>query len=324
MNSSPSEYVEHLRLARSLLIVSSLQDRQDKKALALIEAYTLPLVWEPLHDLMIDPDVWRYVVETQGYEARLVFSHPAVLKANPMSSLHYRGLCGLSLKTAQDYVGALGSLESGNPRTRLTDAKAQKMAQVYNTFICSIIKNSTDWTLENGYRTIIATLGITLDGVMRNTIGSIAEKRIRTLILEWLQREGLVQPPGLTRQQMTEEIPSQITLARQITMTFGSEPDIAFARDGQLLATVEIKGGTDSAGALERYGAATKSFQQAIAGSPQCKNFYLAAVYTPELERRMDADRLVERRFDVIALLDNPAARTEFFLELFHHTLRLI
>lgn len=323
MNTGSADYKEHLRLTRSLLIVSSLQDRQDKKALAVIEGYANPLAWEPLHDLMIEPEVWAYVVETQGYAPKLVFCHPDVLKAGPISSLHYRGLCGLSLKTAQDYVGALASLEAGNPRARLSDDKAQKMARVYNTFICSIIKNSSDWTLENGYRTIIATLGITLDGVMRNTIGSIAEKRIRTLVLEWLQRQGLLRSPGLTRQQITDEIPNQIELADNVNMRFGSEPDIAFYRAGQLLATVEIKGGTDSAGALERYGAATKSFQQAIASSPQCKNFYLAAVYTPELERRMDADRLVERRFDLISLLDSPTERTAFFTELFHHTLRL-
>lgn len=324
MTIDSSDYKEHLRLTRSLLIVSSLQERQDRKVLELVEAYGGPLTWQPLHDLMIDADVWTYIVDTQGYDPKLVFCHPDVLKATPSTSLHYRGLCGLSLKTAQDYVGTLGSLEAGNPRARLSDAKALKMTQVYNTFISSIIRNSTDWTLENGYRTVIATLGITLDGVMRNTIGSIAEKRIRTLVLDWLRKQGLIISSNETPGQGADALPSQVELVHDMRMTFGSEPDIAFYRGETLLATVEIKGGTDSAGALERYGAATKSFQQAIASSPHCKNFYLAAVYTSELERRMDVDRLVERRFNIISLLDSPESRTEFFTELFHHTLRLI
>ena len=41
------------------------------------------------------------------------------------------------------------------------------------------------------------------------------------------------------------------------------------------MAVIEVKGGTDSAGALERYGAAKKSFEHAIEVSPRCKNFYI-------------------------------------------------
>ena len=107
-------------------------------------------------------------------------------------------------------------------------------------------------------------------------------------------------------------------------MRFGSEPDISFWRKEELLAVVEIKGGTDPAGALERYGAATKSFQHAVQTASRCRNFYLGAVFTPELERRIGEDRLVERPFNLVAILDKKETREEFLTELFHHTLRLI
>jgi hypothetical protein len=63
----------------------------------------------------------------------------------------HRGLCGLSLKAARQYVGNVEVLERGSARTRLDKAKALKMARTYNAFICSIIRNSTEWT-----KTVIA------------------------------------------------------------------------------------------------------------------------------------------------------------------------
>ena len=120
-----------------------------------------------------------------------------------------------------------------------------------------------------------------------------------------------------------EKIPKLLQLKRGITMEFRSEPDVSFRKENELLAVVEIKGGIDPAGALERYGAGTKSFQNAVKESPHCKNFYLGAVFTHELQRRIKADRLVEKTFNIIDILAEPAKRDEFFDELFNHTLRL-
>ncbi|MFQ5631304.1 MAG: hypothetical protein ACE5I1_21235 [bacterium] len=111
---------------------------------------------------------------------------------------------------------------------------------------------------------------------------------------------------------------------KNFVMYFGSEPDVSFYKKDELLVVVEIKGGTDAAGTLERYGAATKSFQHSIETSRRCKSFYLAAVFTDELKRRISEDRQVEKAFDIIEILDNPKIRADFFNEIFHHTLRLI
>lgn len=322
--TEPSQYTHDLRLIKSLLIVTSLQKRNDLKAIKLIRAFPGRLNWKPLSKLLIDPQVWAYAVTTQRCDPKLVFCHPSVLRYSPATSLYYRCLCGLSLKAARDYFGAVESLESGSSRASLGDAKALKMARTYNSFICSIIKNSTDWILENGNRTIVATLGITLDGVMRNKVGEIAEERIRTLILEWLSDRDLIVEPSLTKGRIHEKIPNSCTLKGNIKMRFGSEPDISFMKDNELLAVIEIKGGIDPAGALERYGAATKSFQHAVQESPRCKNFYLGAVYTPELKKRIGKDRLVEKTFNIIEILDKPEARSRFFNELFHHALRVV
>ena len=63
---------------------------------------------------------------------------------------------------------------------------------LYNAVISSIIEGSTEWTLENGYRNIIANMGIGLDGAVRNIIGQDAEQLIKTRIRDWLDSRGLI------------------------------------------------------------------------------------------------------------------------------------
>ena len=318
-----SPYEDELRRIKSLLIVTSLQQRRDVQAVKLVRAFSDRLAWDPLSRFMIEPRVWKYVVTERTYDPKLVFCHPDVLSRHPVTSAYYRGLCALSIKSAKQYIGAVESLESGNPGARLSPDKALRMAMTYNTFICSILANSAKWTLDNGYRTVVATLGITLDGIMRNRVGDIAEDRIRGLILEGVVSRRLVRPaiPAITEDEKTDKV---FPLKNDIIMKFSSEPDIAFSRRGTLLVVVEIKGGIDAAGALERYGAATKSFQHAMRVSPRCKNFYVAGVFTPELNKRIESDRLVEKSFNIVEMLEKPGVREDFFRELFHHALRLM
>lgn len=315
-------YEDELRRIKSLLIVTSLQQRRDQQAIRLIQAFGSRLAWNPPSHLMIEPGVWKYVVTERGYDPKRVFCHPDVLLRYPMASAYYRGLCALSIKSAKQYFGAIEGLEAGKPGARITPAKALKMARTYNTFICSILANSAQWTLENGRRTIIATLGITLDGVMRNRVGDIAEERIRHLILDHVVSRRLLlrDIPATTEDEKADKT---FPLKNGVVMKFSSEPDVAFSQQGTLLVVVEIKGGIDAAGALERYGAATKSFQHAMGVSPRCKNFYLAGVFTPELNKRIKGDRLVEKSFNIVEMLEKPEVREDFFIELFHHALRL-
>jgi hypothetical protein len=319
----PSPYEDELRRIKSLLIVTSLQQRKDLQAIKLIQAFGGRLAWNPLSRFMIEPGVWKYVVTERKYDPQRVFCHPEVLLRHPVTSAYYRGLCALSIKSAKPYFGAVEGLEAGNPGARLRPDKALKMARTYNAFICSILANSAQWTLENGYRTVVATMGITLDGIMRNRVGDIAEDRVRNLILEYVVSQRLVMP-AIPAHTEDEKADKTFPLQGGVVMKFSSEPDIAFTKQGTLLVVVEIKGGIDAAGALERYGAATNSFQHAMSESPRCKNFYLAGVLTPELNKRIDSDRLVEKSFNIVEMLENPELRSEFFSELFHHALRLI
>ena len=319
-----NSYTDELRRLKSLAITRSLQNRADVHALEAIEAYQGDLIWEPLGNLMISHDAWDYVVNQRRYDAKRVFCHPSVLLAAPTTSLHYRGIAGLSVKAAKSYVGAIENLEAGGSRARLSSEKAMLMARTYNTFICSIIENSTEWTLENGARVILATMGITLDGSNRNKIGELAEERVRMLVVRWLSQQNLLVITSSLGDSPDSSLQASYELRSDVTMKFQSEPDISFARQGEYLAVVEIKGGIDTAGALERYGAAKKSFEEAGRNNPHCQNYYLVAAVTDELTRRIRSDRLVDKLYNIIDVLSNPAMRDEFFTELFHHTLRLV
>ena len=148
--------------------------------------------------------------------------------------------------------------------------------------------------------------------MFRNEIGDIAEALIKSRILTWLKDRGLNAP---------EDPPDRkYQLPNDTLMQFSSEPDISFARDGTLVATIEIKGGTDPAGALERLGSMTKSFEETPRG---CINILVAGVITREMRVRLDDIGLVK-----VYLLDELAKDGErwdhFTNEVFHHAVRVV
>jgi hypothetical protein len=80
------DYIEDLRLTKSLLISTSLQKRLDVVARQLIEGFNDPLVFKPLQRLMIERKAWEHVRQL-GSKPQLAFCHPAILVAHPVSSV---------------------------------------------------------------------------------------------------------------------------------------------------------------------------------------------------------------------------------------------
>ncbi len=64
--------------------------------------------------------------------------------------------------------------------------------------------------------------------------------------------------------------------------------------------------------------------RHALARNRRCRNFFLSAVYTSELQKRIQGDRLVDKYYDIIEILEDPDIRDHFLDELFHFSLRLI
>ena len=303
---------------RALIIAEHIRERPDIEARRIIGQFAGQLDYENrLEDLAIAAEAWDYVVEQQ-IDPKLVFAHPDLMRTHLQTSLHYRGLATLSLKRVQLMATQVKSWEDGSLRRNLDLTRCLRVARTYNAVISVIITGADGWTLENGYRNILATIGITEDGVLRNIVGQEGELAVKERISQWLAAND----------EIVTNVNDPITILGvdgNLRMVYGSEPDISFESlyaSGlwQVVATVEIKSGTDPAGALERLGAIQKSFAETPV---RARNFAVLGVVTPEMRRRLD-EMNVARDFSLYRILNYQDAWNDFVTEIFHHTLRIV
>ena len=304
---------------RGVVIATQIAKRGDMRARDGIAAFHG--VWPDYSDLnrlMISEEAWAYI-QSNSIDPRMAFAHPDIFCRSPSAILYYRGMALLPLKGLSEAAVAVDKWEDHGPEAKPKPEAALKVARVCNYVNSGIITSMDGWTLEDGYRNILATMGITQDGSMRNRVGRIAEKRIQQKLLDWLQEN----------EKVTSAVPdssNMYSLIRDYRMTFSSDPDIKFERrsapdaEWEIVATIEIKGGRDSAGALERLGAVQKSFEE----TPSAKNFLIAGVVTKEMARRLSG-LPVEKYFLLDDLLEDDKGKwLEFLDEIFHHTVRIV
>ena len=303
---------------RALLISDRIHQRSDLTARRVIEEFAAPIDYETeLENLAIAPEAWRHV-HALRVDPKLVFAHPNILRAHPETSLHYRGVATLSLKRVQTMATQVKSWEEGTFRRQPTPERCRNVARVYNAVISVIITGTDSWTLENGYRNVLATIGITEDGSLRNIVGQEGEEAVKTRISEWLELNETIAA-------RVEGAVTHLGTGDNLRMIYSSEPDISFeSRDEngewQIVATIEVKSGTDPAGALERLGAIQKSFAETPARS---RNFAVLGVVTPEMRGRLN-EMNVARDFSLYRILNDNDSWDDFVLEIFHHTLRVV
>ena len=295
---------------RSAVLSKRIKQRTDIKLQELVAGFDQELSFSSLDDLMISPLAWEYVASSR-IDPKQVFSHPDLLYHHPEASEYYRGIALLSRKRVAAITTSVEAWEDPDRKNRVSGEQCKKVARLYNTVISSIIEGATDWTLENGYRNIIANMGIGLDGSIRNLIGQDAEKNVKDRILEWLDNRGFI----IER----DERGTKFNLSKGYFMQYGSEPDIEFRRNETVVATIEIKGGTDPAGALERLGAVQKSFEETPASSV---NILVAGIVTPEMELRLNSLG-INRYFLLDSITHGGEGWTHFLNEVFHHVVRI-
>ncbi|MXW32334.1 MAG: XcyI family restriction endonuclease [Rhodothermaceae bacterium] len=295
-------------LRRSRFLSYRIRQRTDIKTRNIIEGFSGKLDYWDKTAFMISDKAWDYV-KGSGIDPCLVFAHPDLLHEHPQTSLYYRGLSLLSQKRVAQAATSIVKWEDGTYKRQPIRENVLAVCRTYNTIISSIIEGTTDWTLDNGYRNIMATIGIGLDGSWSNKIGKDAESMVQDLITRWLRNEDLI---------MAEITSKVFELSGGVRLTFGSEPDVSFEKNGTYVATIEVKGGKDPAGALERLGAVQKSFAETPV---QCQNFLIAGVVTSEMHKRLNELPIKE-----VFLLDDllsDAGWEKFATEVFHHALRI-
>jgi hypothetical protein len=99
-------------------------------------------------------------------------------------------------------------------------------------------------------------------------------------------------------------------------VTFGDEPDIAFYKGDRIRAAVEVKGGIDPAGILERLGAALKSLNRAREENPTAVTILIVqgTSLTGRAKEDLELNRhIITHWFTMESLLTEEAVRSEVF-----------
>lgn len=201
------------------------------------------------------------------------------------------------------------------------------MAQAFNGLISMLIESDPAWSLSNSRVAALLNLGSQVNGSWRNEIGSEGGRRVKELLVSHFIQSGLIANAyGANNSEIDpKQLAGQFEAVRSFVtktgymFTFGSEPDVAIRDDkGILISTIEVKYGLDPAGALERYGAAKKSFEQATKDNPRVHNIYLVSCITPEVKNRIKEDRLVNDDFNLTAILAEAETRSDFLKHIEH------
>ncbi|MBI4288503.1 MAG: XcyI family restriction endonuclease [Chloroflexi bacterium] len=287
------------------------------------------LSWNDKSDWGISDTAWERI-SAQGIQPGFVFSHPQLIQDDPSLIAYYRHLALLPQKGIQRFGVSTQALEEGKGRP-LDTQRATAIARIVNSFICLLIDSDHNWTMEGARTAAILNLGTQMNGSWRNEVGAEGGRRVKELLVTSFSQQGLIRELRLadgTVVAAAAQLPPLATIAsftttNEYTVAFGSEPDVAIrAPQDTLASTIEVKYGLDPAGALERYGAAKKSFEQATRENRRVVNIYLASCLTPEVRRRIDDDRLVNEDFNLTQVLGDSAKRAEFLAHV-RHTVNL-
>ena len=131
---------------------------------------------------------------------------------------------------------------------------------------------------------------------------------MREVILRRLQERGIIS--GDQANNTTFELGSEMTLV------FSDEPDIAIYKNSIPLVAVEIKGGIDPAGVLERVGAALKSLRRTKQENPSSITILILQDVSLTERARKDLSinlEIVTHLYSTSSILSDEEKREEFF-----------
>jgi hypothetical protein len=265
------------------------------------------LLWD-LPALGITDRAWSRVVH-RGIKPLRVFAHPDILSTIHRSVGYYQKLALVSLKS-MDRIGLrVTSFDSGVNRHQMNTQTAMDVARRLNELISRLIEaeSNLDARVFDVWRGM--TAGSTAQGSWQNRKGKIAEDIVKGIVRQRLRDH---QSEVADR---SSEAADLLTDGR--TIRYGSEPDIALYSDtGTILAAVEVKGGIDTAGVLERIGAALKSLSRAKYESPHAITMLIMyrVSMTEQARQELDAHRSeIDYWFTLEDVLNRDAIRQRIF-----------
>jgi hypothetical protein len=200
----------------------------------------------------------------------------------------------------------------------------EKVVIALNSLISSMVETAAELRAEHLTGLQFASAGATIQGSWNNAVGAEGEAVVRTLLVNRLQSEiaqvifrssGTLEYTAAAHQQVLDRITDikVIRLKQGYHLVFSSEPDISLRDPTDLpIVAVEIKAGTDSAGALERLGAAMKSFENERNLNPRVKTVYIVRCMTPEVQARISQTNPFDYTFGLSQLLHDERTQRTF------------
>jgi len=270
----------------------------------------------------IESDAWQRIAEKR-INPFLVFCHPRVLSEQPRLLLYYRTLALISQKGLSALVGGnVAAVEDG--RVEKFDSEwLTKVVVGINSILSTIIRTAADIAAQDFPGFQFASAGATIQGSWNNAIGSEAEAAIRTILVNNLRDEivQIVWRDGSTTKYAPgfhTDLIDRIAEVRVLRMKngyhvlFAHEPDVSLRNSKDIpIVAVEVKAGADPAGALERLGAAMKSFDNDRNVNPRVKTVYVVRCITPELQKRISQNNPFDYTFGLSEILaDRTTQRT--------------
>jgi hypothetical protein len=282
--------------------------------------------WEDKKYWNITYNAWE-TIKKEKIDFIRVFAHPKILVEHPGLIRYYRNVAAIPLKGVQYLVFDVSGYENGK-KDKIDYPNALTLAKLFNTHIASIIESTRRINYEDIKSLMFSSAGATIDGSWRNKIGEEAETMVKSYIIR-LCIDGKLIDAMIDRQNHPGEFDQGedyiadiylykgVKLTNKKTILFSNEPDIKFIdKTGKPIAAVEIKGGTDPAGALERLGAIKKSFEQARRENPDVKTILMVSCITPEMENRLKNDSIIDDIFNLTSIINDMAYREEFLAKI--------
>ncbi len=270
--------------------------------------------WGRLEALGISREAFSRVTQA-GIEPLLFFLHPRVIQEQPSLLLYYRSVALISQKGFAALAGVNPTPIENGKISQLAKDTATQIAKAVNRVLSLLAE--TVQPLRRSYIQVFlyATAGAQVQGSWVNAIGRQGEVFLKELVVRnlWDKITQVVwkdDTSALAAESDPVELAQRapdiklLRLRGGFHCVFGSEPDMSF-RDpkGRPILAVEVKAGTDPAGALERFGAAMKSFASEKAINPHLTTVYVASCLTDEVKTRLRE----ENPFDYTFLLGDLA-----------------
>lgn len=255
--------------------------------------------------LDISPKAWDKIVH-RGIKPVLVFAHPRILMSIPRAVSYYRMIAMVSQKSMDRLGLSVTRYESSDTLPDTTTS--QTIARHLNKIISHLIEadeqiDAREFDLWRGM-----AAGSQAQGSWQNAKGARIEFIVRGLLQRRLRERKLISDETADGTRME--------LMDKRTVIFADEPDVAFYKHNRIEVAIEIKGGIDTAGVLERIGAAMKSLSRTKKDNPDAITILIlqGISVTPQARRDLRTNKgTVNYWFKVEEIVGDERKRERLF-----------